>query len=140
MFLIKQVDFLLIGEKNRMHYVLIKDVGTFIYEHTLHCERKHFCLYFLQEFSTEEKFKLHIKNCFNINGKQRIYADFGSILVPEDNGKQNPNESYTNKYQKHVACSYKLVSVDDKFSKPVKFYLAKDAVYSFINSMIDESK
>ena len=31
-----------------------------------------------------------------------IYADFESILVPEDNVKQNPNESYTNKYQKHV--------------------------------------
>ena len=24
-----------------------------------------------------------------------IYADSESILVPEDNGKQNPNESYT---------------------------------------------
>ena len=24
-----------------------------------------------------------------------IYADFKSILVPEDNGKQNPEESYT---------------------------------------------
>ena len=35
-----------------------------------------------------------------------IYEDFESILVPEDNGKQNPNESYINKYQKHVACSY----------------------------------
>ena len=50
-------------------------------------------------------------------------ADFESILVPEDNGKQNLNESYTNKYQKHVACSYgyKLVCVDDKFSKPFKY-------------------
>ena len=28
------------------------------------------------------------------------YADFESILVPEDNGKQNPKESYTNKYQR----------------------------------------
>ena len=28
-----------------------------------------------------------------------IYADLESILVPEDNGKQDPNESYTNKYQ-----------------------------------------
>ena len=27
-----------------------------------------------------------------------IFADFECILVPEDNGKQNPNESYTNKY------------------------------------------
>ena len=31
-----------------------------------------------------------------------IDADFESILVPEDNGKQNRNESYTNKYQKHT--------------------------------------
>ena len=56
-----------------------------------------------------------------------IYEDFESILVPEDNGKQNPVESYTNKYQKHIACSYgyKLVCVDDKFSKPFKLYLGE---------------
>ena len=35
----------------------------------------------------------------------KIYADFESILVPEDNGKQNAKEFYTNKYQKHIACS-----------------------------------
>ena len=35
-----------------------------------------------------------------------IYADFESILVPEDNGKQNPNESYAKKYEEHIACSY----------------------------------
>ena len=56
-----------------------------------------------------------IKNCFEINGKQRLYpknsesvrfksygkivvtfvidTDFESILVPKGNGKQNPNES-----------------------------------------------
>ena len=28
-----------------------------------------------------------------------IYADFESTLLPEDNVKQNSNESYTNKYQ-----------------------------------------
>ena len=28
-----------------------------------------------------------------------IYVDFESILVPENNGKQNPGESYSNKYQ-----------------------------------------
>ena len=70
---------------------------------------------------TEEISKCHNKNCFKINGKQRIiapkkseyvkfksyerkiksqliiYADFKSILVPENNGKQNPEESYSNK-------------------------------------------
>ena len=34
-----------------------------------------------------------------------IYADIKSILVLEDNEKQNPNVSYTKKYQKHIACS-----------------------------------
>ena len=53
-----------------------------------------------------------------------IYADFvlWSILVPEDIGKQNPEESYSNKYQVLIACNYgyKLVCIDDKFSKPFK--------------------
>ena len=33
-----------------------------------------------------------------------------------------------------------LVYSDDKFSKPYKPYLGEDAVYSFINSIIKESK
>ena len=67
-----------------------------------------------------------------------IYADFESILVPEVNGKQNPNECYTNKYQKYVACNYgyKLVCVDDKSSRPFKSYLSEDVVNNFISSMI----
>ena len=53
-----------------------------------------------------------------------VHANFESILVPEDNGKQNPNDFYTNKYQKYVACSYgyKFLCVDNKFSKPFKSY------------------
>ena len=82
-----------------------------MYDHSLHCEKKHFCRYCLQDFSTKGISKRHIKDCFKINGKQRIimpkkgkhfkfknyyrkmkspfiiYADFESILVPEDNGK-----------------------------------------------------
>ena len=71
-----------------------------------------------------------------------IYADFESILVPEDNRKQNVNESYTNKYKKHVVFSYgyKLVFVDDKFSKLCKSYLGEEVVYNFISSMIEERK
>ena len=53
-----------------------------------------------------------------------IYGGFESTLVPRDNGKQNTNESYTNNYQKHVACSYgyKYVFADDKFNKIFKSY------------------
>ena len=47
-----------------------------------------------------------------------------------------------NNYQKNVACSFgcKLVCVDNEFSKPFKSYLGEDAIYNFINSMIEESK
>ena len=47
-----------------------------------------------------------------------VYTDFESILVPEENGKQNHEESYKNIYQKHVAWSYdhQLVRDDDNFS------------------------
>ena len=66
-----------------------------------------------------------------INSPSIIYADFESILVLEDNGKQNPEESYTSQYQKHIACSYgyKLVCVDDRFSKSFKTYLGIDVIY-----------
>ena len=80
----------------------------------------------------------------NFKGKIKspcmIYTDFESILVPKDNGKKNPEEYYTNKHQKNIACSYsyKSVCVDDKFGKPFKTYLGKDAVYKFINIMIEE--
>ena len=115
---------------------------------------------------TEEILKRHIKEFFKINGKQTIkipkngeyvkfknferklkspfmiYVDFERILVPEDNGKQNLNEPCTNKYKKHVACSYgyKLVFVGDKFNKPYKSYLGEGAVYNFISNIIEESK
>ena len=71
-----------------------------------------------------------------------IYPDFESILVPEDNGKQNSDDCYTNKCQKHVACIYgnKLVCLDDKFRKPFRSYLGEDAVYNFINSTTEESQ
>ena len=71
-----------------------------------------------------------------------IYADFESILVPRDNRKYNPDEAYTDKYQKHVTCNYgyKLMCVDDKFSEPFKWYLVEDAVYKFNNNMVKESK
>ena len=68
-----------------------------------------------------------------------ISADFKSILVPEDNGKQNPKDSYTNKYQKHIASSYgsKLVCADEKFSKLFKTYLGENTVHNFIKKKVN---
>ena len=70
----------------------------------------------IQKFKQFKNYQRKIKSPF------LIYADLESILVPEGNGNQHSKESYTNKYQKHVACSYdlELVCVDDRFSKPFK--------------------
>ena len=96
---------LFIEEKGMRYYVLIKDFSTFMYNHTLHRTKKHFCRYCLEAFSTEEILKNHNKDCFKTNGKQKIiipkkgeyakltnyerkikspFTDFESILVPEN--------------------------------------------------------
>ena len=43
-----------------------------MYDHTLNRGIKHFCRYYLQVFSREEIVKRHIKDCFEINVKQKI--------------------------------------------------------------------
>ena len=43
-----------------------------------------------------------MKNLKNHHLCRFSYTDFQSILQPEDNGNQNPNESYTSKYQKDM--------------------------------------
>ena len=53
----KHVDLLLMGEEGKRHYVLIKYFNTFMYDHALHRGRKHFCRYFLQAYSTEQRLK-----------------------------------------------------------------------------------
>ena len=134
----KRVD-LLIEEEDKKHYVPIKDFNTFMYDHNLHCESKHFCL---QVFGTEEILECHTKDCFKINDNQRIkmpkkdeyvrfkdyeskiklsnliYANVENSFVAKTNEKQKPKKSYTKKYIKYVACSYsyKSVCVDEKLS------------------------
>ena len=59
----RHVDLLLTGEKGKRHYVLIKYFSTFMYDHTLHFGRKHFCVYCLQVFSKADISKSHVTDC-----------------------------------------------------------------------------
>ena len=47
-----------------------------------------------------------------------IHTDFKGILISKNNGKQSPDEPYSNKYQDQFGCSYdyKLICIDDQFS------------------------
>ena len=129
-------------------------------DHSLHRGRKHLSWYCVHAFITGEIFIRHIlvvlelmvntglrciKRVNILNSKilkERqshnliqfmIYADFELILVREEIGMQNPNEFNTKQYQKHVPCSYayKLVCLDDKFSRPFKSNLEEN---NFVSS------
>ena len=53
---------------------------------------------------------------------------------------RNKNTLYTKKYQDHIPNSfaYKVVSIDDKFGKPIVLYRGKNAVYKFIDAILKD--
>ena len=67
-----QMNLLLITKDEKKHYVLIKDFNTFMYNQSKHKEKKHFCMYCLQYFSSERILANHVNNCLTINGAQAI--------------------------------------------------------------------
>ena len=67
-----QMNLLLITKDENKHYVLIKDFNAFMYNQSKHKERKHFCMYYLQCFSSERILANHVNNCLTINGAQAI--------------------------------------------------------------------
>ena len=70
----------------------------------------------------------------------KIYGDFESVLKGARGSDNKNNSSYTEKYQKHIPCrfAYKVVCVDDKFSKPVVLYKGKNIVYRFTEAILQE--
>ena len=162
------MNLLLITENENKHYVLIKDFNKFMYNQTKHKERKHFCMYCLQCFSSEKVLTNHKENCIQVNGTQAIkmptkdnnilkfdnfhkqlavpfviYADFESLTENIHGCQPNDDKSYTEAYQKHVDCGYGYKDVccyDDKYSKPVQIYRGEKAVYKFMEAMLEEVK
>ena len=159
------MELLLITEGENNHYVLIKDFNKFMFNQTKHEHRKHFCMYCLQCFSREDVLTEHKNNCISINGKQAIkmpekgdkvyfknhhkqlavpfviYADFEAITEKVQGCQPNNEKSYTEAYQKHKDCGYgyKVVCCyDDKYSKPVQIYRGENAVYKFMENMLEE--
>ena len=65
-----------------------------------------------------------------------MYADFECYLKTVESYES----SYSKKYQDHVPCSfaYKLVCVDDKFSKSIVVFRGKNAVYELIKEILKE--
>ena len=73
------IDLLLINDENKSHYVYIKDFNKFMFNKIKHKNKKHFCRYCLQCFSSERVLVEHKKTCLEINGKQTVKLRSGSI-------------------------------------------------------------
>jgi hypothetical protein len=133
------MELLLLGDgEGSKHYVLIKDVNRMLCSVTKNKNKPHFCLHCLHSCASEKALEKHRETCLQVKGNQAtklpkegtkikfknhrnsmpvpfvIYADFESILVPEEkNEKSESSEdaSSTNRYQTHKACSFGLKTV-----------------------------
>lgn len=158
---------LLITEVENKHYILIKDFNKFMCNQTKHEHRKHFCMYGLQWFSSEQVLEKHRTNCMVLNDAQAIkmpekgsyvqfenyhkqlpvpfviYGDFEAITEKIKGCQPSTGKSYTEAYQQHTDCwcEYKVISCyDDTCSKPVQLYRGPDAVYKFMEKRLEEVK
>ena len=145
------MDLLLLIDNDKSHCVYIKD-----FEQKLN--KKWFCKSCLQCFSSKNILIKYKKNCLSNNGKQSVKLEEG-IIKFDNYFKQIPvplkiyadfecnfkkvkcNEgSYREKYHHHIPCSfaYKIVSIDDKFTKPTIIYTGENAADEFIKAILEE--
>ena len=153
------MDLLLIIDEKKSHYVYIKDFDRFMFYKTKkNKNKKYFCKSCLQCFSSKSVLTEHKEVYFSINGAQsvrlekgaiefknafkqiqlplKIYSDFECILT----SVVSYESSCWKRYQDHTPCSfaYKLVCVDDKFSKPIALYRGENVAYKFIEVILEE--
>ena len=156
---------ILIFSGDRSHYVYIKDFDRLMFSMIKNKNKKHFCRRCLQCFSCENILIKHREDCLVINGQKsvklgkgfigfkkfsrqipvpfKIYANFECILkeigvVGDD--FVDEGSSYTRKYQNHIPCGfgYKVVCIDDRFSKDIVVYRGKNCINKLISCMLDE--
>ena len=154
------IDLLLLINDDQSHYVYIKDFNTFMFHKTKNKNKKWFCKSCLQCFGNEKVLINHKEDCLSINGQQSINLEKGTIEF-KNYFKQLPvpfkiyadfecnlknvecyEGTYTKKYHQHVPCSYayKIVWINDNFSKPIVVYRGVNAAYEFIKSILKEHK
>ena len=73
------MDFLLLINNNKSHYVCIKDFDRFMFHKTKNKNKKWFCKSCLQYFSSENVLIKHKENCLSVNGKQSVKLEEGMI-------------------------------------------------------------
>ena len=104
-----QMNLLLITEDEKKHYVLIKDFNAFMYNQTKHKDKKHFCMFCLQCFSSERILANHVNNCLTVNGAQ-------AINMP----KQGENILRVNNFHKQLPGPFAIYADFEAITKKVQ--------------------
>ena len=152
------MDLFLVTDGDKSHYIYNKDFDRFMFNKAKNKNKKYFCKSCLQFFSSKNVLTKHENVCLSINGAQsvklekrktefenyfkqipvplKIYADFESNLE----GVEIYEGSYSKKYQDHISCSfaYKVVCIDDRFTKPIVVFRGENAAYEFIKAILKE--
>ena len=90
----------------------------------------------MQSIKTEEGI-IEFKNYFKqMSVPFKIYADFECNLK----NVEIYEGSCTKKYHDHIPCSfaYKIVCIDNRFSKPIVVYRSENATYKFTKAILKE--
>ena len=127
-----QIDLLYIEDEINAHYLLIKDFNAFMRHRTKYHHTMFYCRKCLHGFVSSKDQQAHFIMCsqginqvvkmpdpgvieFRATHKQdkklfTIYFDFECLTVPYSLCNNKPTKSSTEKYQKHVPCSYCIVT------------------------------
>ena len=138
----RQIDLLLLTEGDKKHYCWIKNFNKFMAIKGNH-NAMHYCRRCLNCFTSEQALSNHDEYCSKHDAQKIempkpgsilkfknyfksmrvpfiIYADFESFIKTIDTCMNDPSESYTKQYQKHIPSSfcYYVKSIDDKICPP----------------------
>jgi hypothetical protein len=156
------INLLYITDGNNSHYVLIKNKSrAFSSQYSKNHQKIDYCDRCLQPIKNKDK-DTHEENCRenapakikmphkgefvrfkNIKFTQRlafaVYADFESLLLLIGSCINDPANSYTYKYQKHIPCGfcYYIVYSNGTYKEPV-IYRGLDAQNKFIECIRKE--
>ena len=151
------------------HYSTIKKLSALLQDQNKSRHKRYFCRRCLMHYYSEEDLSLHKVGCSNneparivfpkdktlkfrnwermLRAPYVIYADFECILENIEQCQPPPEQSFTTKYQKHVACGFGLVEVLNcgcdggiNETKPPKIYRGLDAIEQFLETVCNLSE
>ena len=100
----------------KQHYVSIKDFNSFMYSLSKMKCRKHFCMYCLQGFHSNNALENHKMNCIVINGVQAI--ELPEVYI-DKNGKKRIPSVYFKNHHKQLPVPFVIYADFESITKTI---------------------